>query len=132
MPSEDSVQTKHRLSLVNIYCLHAFFVRKYLRIRYQLHTHTHPPTHTHARTGFSQFLLSDLFHIQKYPNCRATGGVSIKVRTHFQTNYNLIAIVNTIINVFKLAKVSPNKLHKNAKKYTTHTNSTNIILDAYK
>ena len=56
---------------------------------------------------YELFLLSDLFHIQKYLNCRATGGVSIKVRTHFQTNYNLIAIVNTIINVFKLAKVSP-------------------------
>ena len=81
---------------------------------------------------YELFLLFDLFHIQKYLNCRATGGVSIKVRTHFQTNYNLIAIVNTIINVFKLAKVSPNKLHKNAKKYTTHTNGTNIILDAYK
>ena len=46
---------------------------------------------------YELFLLSDLFHIQKYLNCRATGGVSIKVRTHFQTNYNLIAIVNTII-----------------------------------
>ena len=52
-------------------------------------------------------------------NGRATGGVSIKVRTYFQA-------------VFTLAKVSPNKLHKNAKKYTPHTNSTNIILDAYK
>ena len=81
---------------------------------------------------YELFLLIDLFHIQKYLNCRATGGVSIKVRTHFQTNYNLIAIVNKIINVFKLAKVSPNKLHKNSKKYTIHTNSTNIILDAYK
>ena len=79
---------------------------------------------------YELFLLIDLFHIQKYLNCRATGGVSMKVRTHFETNYNLIAIVNTIINVFKL--VSPNKLHKNAKKYTIHTNSTNIILDAYK
>ena len=82
--------------------------------------------------AYELFLLSDLFHKQKYLNCRATGGVSIKVRTHFQTNYNLIAFVNTIINVLKLAKVSPNKLLKNAKKYTTHTNSTNIILDAYK
>ena len=88
------------------------------------------------------FLLTDLFHMQKYLTCRATGGVSIKVRTYFQANYNLMkyivlpiinfAIVNTIINVFTLAKVSPNKLHKNAKKYTTHTNSTNIILDPYK
>ena len=93
---------------------------------------------------YETFLLTDLFHIQKYLNCRAsaTGGVSIKVRTYFQANYNLMkyivlpiinfAIVNTIINVLTLAKVSPNKLHKNAKKYTTHTNSTNIILDPYK
>ena len=76
---------------------------------------------------YESFLLSDLFHIQKYLNCRATGSVSIKVRTRFQTNHNLFAIVNTMINVFKLAKVSHNKLHKNAKKYTTHANSTNII-----
>ena len=72
----------------------------------------------------SSVTLNELAMKARKINYRATGGVSIKVRKCFQANYNLMkyivfpiinfAIVNTIINVFTLAKVSPNKLHKNA------------------
>ena len=41
------------------------------------------------------------------------------------------AIINTIVNVFALAKATHNVSGHNAKFSAIHTNSCNIILDAY-